>query len=127
MKHETFCRARRYGGPSVDRLRHCGCGAVPGCPQPLVSAIEENTFSVVNLAEFEGRVYLYATKIPRQPGRFEPFDLWVIEGVYGRPLVQSSGPMTLSSVCARTATSEQPRRASSRTARAARELGARLS
>ena len=66
----------------------------PGCPQPLVSAIvEENTFSVVNLAEFEGRVYLYATKIPRQPGRFEPFDLWVIEGVYGRPLVQSSGPM----------------------------------
>lgn len=65
-----------------------------GCPQPLViTTVEENNFSVVNLAEFEGRVYLYATRIPRRQGGFEPFDLWVVEGVYGRPLVQSSGPM----------------------------------
>jgi len=64
------------------------------CPQPLVSTtVVENNFSVVDLAEFEGRVYLYATRILRQPGRFEPFDLWVVEGVYGRPLVQSSGLM----------------------------------
>lgn len=68
--------------------------AQTACGQPLATAsVGGGSFSVVNFREFEGRVYLYAPQINSQGRRFEPFDLWVIEGVYGRPFVQSSGSM----------------------------------
>ena len=68
--------------------------AQPACAQPLATtSVDGGSFATVNAREFEGRVYLYAPRITGQGKRFEPFDLWVIEGVYGRPFVQSSGSM----------------------------------
>lgn len=64
------------------------------CLQPLAAvSVPERSYALVNAKEFEGRVYLYAPEIQSSRGTFEPFQLWVVEGIYGRPFVQNSGPM----------------------------------
>jgi hypothetical protein len=69
-------------------------GQGKGCAQPLATVtVPERTYASVNVKEFEGRVYLYAPDIDASGRSFAPFQLWVVEGIYGRPFVQPSGPM----------------------------------
>ena len=64
------------------------------CPRPLASArAVERSYARIDVREFEGRVFLYVPEITASGSRFEPFDVWVVEGVYGRPFVQQAGPM----------------------------------
>jgi hypothetical protein len=51
----------------------------------------EGSYSSVNIREFEGRVFLYVPDISSSRSAFEPFELWVVEGIYGRPFVQAAG------------------------------------
>ena len=69
--------------------------ATPPCRQPLARiAAPERSYANVNVREFDGRVYLYVPEIKATSGQsFSPFALWVVEGIYGRPLVEASGPM----------------------------------
>ena len=65
-----------------------------GCAQPLATVtLAERTYANVGVREFEGRVFLYVPEIKSSSRGFDAFDLWVVEGVYGRPFVQPSGPM----------------------------------
>jgi hypothetical protein len=65
-----------------------------GCTQPLATAsAAERSYTNVNIREFDGRVFLYVPEIKSTGGNFDAFQLWVVEGVYGRPFVQSSGSM----------------------------------
>ena len=62
------------------------------CTQPLATpTVAERSYASIDVGEFEGRVFLYAPDIRASRGAFDPFDLWIIEGIYGRPFVQSSG------------------------------------
>ena len=65
------------------------------CRQPPVAvSLEERSYATLPLGGASGGVYLYAPDIKvSSPGVFEPFQLWVVEGVYGRPFVQGRGPM----------------------------------
>lgn len=64
------------------------------CTQPIATVtVSERTYGLVALREFEGRVYLYAPEIRSTSGGFERFQLWVVEGIYGRPFVRSEGAM----------------------------------
>lgn len=71
-------------------------GAQPNaCPQPLATVtVPEGTYAVVDGASFDGRVFLYVPEITARSGSFVPFDAWVVEGVYGRPFVQSRGTLS---------------------------------
>ena len=65
-----------------------------GCAQPLATAsAAERSYANVSVREFDGRVFLYVPDIKSAGGSFEAFQLWVVEGVYGRPFVQASGSM----------------------------------
>jgi hypothetical protein len=72
-----------------------GPPAQPPCAQPLVTTtVAENSYAVVNVREFGGMVFLYAPEIrSARSGSFDPFQLWVVEGVYGRPFLRTSGTM----------------------------------
>lgn len=65
------------------------------CSQPLVTTtLPENSYAVVNVREFGGMVFLYASEIKSsRSGSFDAFQLWVVEGVYGRPFLQANGAM----------------------------------
>ena len=69
----------------------------PQCAPAIdTTTVAERTFQVVAPREFEGRAYLYVPQIFRSPQqRFQPFELWIVEGIYGRPFVQSHGLMML--------------------------------
>jgi hypothetical protein len=66
-----------------------------GCSQPLTTTTAaEGSYSIVNIRDFAGRVYLYVPAIrSSSKGTFAQFQLWVVEGVYGRPFVQTSGSL----------------------------------
>ena len=70
-----------------------GAAQAPGCPQPLAAlAVPPQGYAEVNAAQFERRLFVYVPEI--RPGGgpgFQAFQVWVVEGVYGRPFVQSSG------------------------------------
>jgi hypothetical protein len=65
------------------------------CAQPLATVTaEEQGYARVDVAEFDGRAFLYVPEIrATSPGAFAPFQIWVLEGVYGRPFVESRGRM----------------------------------
>ena len=65
------------------------------CSEPLVTTtLPEKSYAVVNLKEFGGLVFLYVPEIKSlRSGQFETFQLWVVDGVYGRPFLQASGAM----------------------------------
>jgi hypothetical protein len=66
----------------------------PACQKELAQAtLAEGSFQSVNAAPFGGKVYLYVPPIPRNWLSFNPFQVWVVEGVYGRPFAQNSGKM----------------------------------
>ena len=70
-----------------------GAAQAPACPQPLAAvAVPPQSYAEVNAAPFERRLFVYVPDIRAGGGPgFQPFQVWVIEGVYGRPFVQSSG------------------------------------
>jgi hypothetical protein len=48
----------------------------------------------VNVKEFGGMVFLYASEITSsRSASFDAFQLWVVEGVYGRPFLRATGAM----------------------------------
>lgn len=68
--------------------------AMQACAQPEVTVMApEGTYASVGLREFEGRVFIYVPTINAQGNRIAPFDVWFVEGVYGRPFPQPSGPL----------------------------------
>lgn len=74
-------------------------GATPAqaqpCPSPVATVTAAGgTYTRVNVAPFEGRLYLYAPAIASAGTGPRPFELWVVEGVYGRPFVRESGNLS---------------------------------
>jgi hypothetical protein len=62
------------------------------CPQPLArDSVAPRSFARIDVKEFDGRVFIYVPDVKSTGAGFEPFDLWVIEGIYGRPFVQEAG------------------------------------
>ena len=61
----------------------------------MTLTVPQRSYRQVNATPFAGRVYLYAPDIKTGIiGRgFEPFKLWIVEGVYGRPFVQGSASL----------------------------------
>ena len=76
-------------------LVEAGTPAQTPCSQPLVTTtLAERSYAVVNVRELGGLVFLYAPEIRSQrSGAFDTFQLWIVEGVYGRPFLQASGAM----------------------------------
>jgi hypothetical protein len=68
-------------------------GQPASCQQPLATVtLPSASYAEVTAREFERRLFLYAPEI-RAGGAagFQPFQLWVVEGVYGRPFVRATG------------------------------------
>ena len=64
------------------------------CKEPLAKdTIGVRSYARIDVKEFDGRVFVYVPDIKPSGAAFEPFDLWVIEGIYGRPFVQQAGPL----------------------------------
>lgn len=77
---------------STPALAYAGQGS--SC-QPLASVVvPQRSYAQVTVPAFEERVYLYAPDIKSGfGGGFSAFQLWIVEGVYGKPFVQASGSM----------------------------------
>ena len=67
----------------------------PACPQPLATlTVPPSNYAVVNGAPFEGRVYVYAPEIRTRGGSgSQQYQVWIVEGVYGKPFVQATGSL----------------------------------
>jgi hypothetical protein len=64
------------------------------CTQPLATATAaERSYANVGVREFDNRVFIYVPEIRSAGGSFDAFQLWIVEGVYGRPFVQTTGSM----------------------------------
>jgi hypothetical protein len=65
------------------------------CRQPVATlTAPERSYAIVDVREFGGHVFVYVPEIRRtSPTAFAPFDLWIVEGVYGRPFVEPRGSM----------------------------------
>ena len=76
------------GAAAVDQVRLV-------CQTELANlTVSEGTYRAVRAAPFGDRVYLYVPTIQSgMGGRYQPFELWVLEGVYGRPFVQDAGKL----------------------------------
>ncbi len=56
--------------------------------------VPQRSYAQLNVPAFEQRVYVYAPDIKSGwGGDFSAFQLWVVEGVYGKPFVQPKGSM----------------------------------
>lgn len=65
------------------------------CRQVLArAAVATGTYGVVGARPFEGRVFVYVPPAQRT------LQVWIIEGVYGRPFVRASGPLSASDFAA---------------------------
>jgi hypothetical protein len=75
-------------------------GAAPAgaqtCRQALSRlTIPELSYAAVEAAPFGGSLYLYVPQIGSTyiRSRFSPFQLWVVEGVYGKPFARTTGSL----------------------------------
>src|SRR5690606_21167446 len=69
-------------------------GQTASCRQPLATVnVAERAYAAIDVPAFAGRVFVYVPDIRSSTRGFQPFALWVIEGVYGRPFVLPNGPM----------------------------------
>lgn len=76
-------------------VRAQGKAKTAACAQPLTTlTVGGDTYAEVQAAPFDGRVFVYAPAIPTAGSRFRPFQIWVIEGIYGRPFVRQTGPLS---------------------------------
>jgi hypothetical protein len=79
--------------PLLLALLPADIGAQPAaCPSPLATlSVPSSSYAEVTGDPFEGRVFVYVPPIVARGPGFQPFQLWIVEGVYGKPFVQSSG------------------------------------
>ena len=76
-------------------VRAQGKAKAAGCAQPLTTlTVQANTYAEVQAAPFERRVFVYAPAITAAGSGFRPFQIWVIEGLYGRPFVRQTGALS---------------------------------
>ncbi len=54
---------------------------------PLTLTVPQNSYARVNAEAFENLVYVYVPEIRSLRG-LSPFDVWVVEGIYGPPFLQ---------------------------------------
>lgn len=89
IKHSVLLLAFTVGGSTL------ALGQSPACPQVVATlSVAGSTYAEASAAPFEGRVFAYAPVIaPGGPSGFQPFQLWIVEGIYGRPFVRTSGPL----------------------------------
>jgi hypothetical protein len=68
------------------------------CRQTVATlTVPSSTYAEVGAKEFAGRVFVFVPEVGlTAPGRFRPFQLWIIEGVYARPFMQSRGSLAQS-------------------------------
>jgi len=65
------------------------------CTRPLeVTTVSGDGYVVLDVRAFEGRVFAYLPAVSGSGSSFRPFSLWVVEGVYGKPFVRTSGSLT---------------------------------
>jgi hypothetical protein len=56
--------------------------------------VAERSYTEVRASAFNGRLYVWAPEIRSSSGgRFTPFQLWLVEGVYGKPFPRPSGAL----------------------------------
>jgi hypothetical protein len=67
----------------------------PACRQPLATlTVPQSSYAEVSGDPLERRVYVYVPAIKAGGGKaFAPFQVWVVEGVYGRPFVKATGDL----------------------------------
>ena len=67
----------------------------PSCQQPLATLTATRfSYTQVEGDAFDHRVYVYVPQIKVGPGPgFEPFRVWVVEGVYAKPFIQAAGSL----------------------------------
>ncbi len=67
----------------------------PACQQSLSTVtIGRASYAVIPAAPFERRVFLYAGDFRASGSGFTPFQVWVVEGVYGPPFPQQTGTLS---------------------------------
>jgi hypothetical protein len=66
----------------------------PSC-QPLETlTVCQRCYQQLRSERFGGRVYFYAPDIKTSWfGNYDPFNLWVVEGIYGNPFLKGSGSL----------------------------------
>jgi hypothetical protein len=64
------------------------------CQQTLATlSLSQQGYVAVDASPLNGRVYLYLGDIKKDMRGFEPFNVWIVEGVYGKPFAQSRGSL----------------------------------
>jgi hypothetical protein len=77
---------------STPALTHAGQGSP--CQALASVVVPQRSYARLDIPAFEQRVFVYAPDIKSGwRGGFSAFQLWIVEGVYGRPFVQAGGPM----------------------------------
>src|SRR5262245_40999352 len=62
------------------------------CQQPIATmSVQELNYAEVNASPFEQRLFVYVPEIRAGGSGFQPFQLWIVEGVYGKPFLQANG------------------------------------
>jgi hypothetical protein len=77
---------------SIPAVAHAGQGSP--CQALASVVVPQRSYARLDVPAFEQRVFVYAPDIRSGWGRgFSAFQLWIVEGVYGKPFVQASGSM----------------------------------
>jgi hypothetical protein len=87
MKYVVLFLAMTLGVPKAV------LGQPRACQQVLATlTVPATTYAVANADPFGGRVFVYVPLIKAGgPSGFQPFQVWIVEGIYGRPFLQASG------------------------------------
>jgi hypothetical protein len=67
----------------------------PVCDVPLATlTVPRSSYAEVSADPFEQRLYVYVPEIRAGSGTgFQPFQVWVVEGIYGKPFVLATGSL----------------------------------
>ena len=70
-----------------------GSAQTPACQQPLGTlTVPRSGYAGLSAPAFEQRVYVYVPQFKTGGASgFQPFQVWIVEGVYGKPFVQKAG------------------------------------
>ena len=67
----------------------------PPCQEQMAKmTVARLSYALLEGSAFEQRVYIYVPQIKAGPGPgFEPFRVWIVEGVYSKPFIQAAGSL----------------------------------
>lgn len=67
----------------------------PVCQAMLATlTVQRSSYAEVSGDPFEQRVYVYVPEVKATArSGFEPFQVWVVQGIYGKPFVQATGSL----------------------------------